>query len=96
MKVTREILAGKILELLNRRITTSALAEWAEEVMIEGDYEDDYFEEISDALAHIGVMNVEGFELPVVKLLNILDSLNYYTIFGLEPKTNTQEHISYG
>jgi len=38
MKITKELLAGKILEYLNRRIAANDLAVWAEDAMIESDY----------------------------------------------------------
>lgn len=94
MKVTKDILAGKIVEFLNRRITVEELANWAETAMVESDYQDEYFDEISEILAKIGVINVKGFELPIVFYLNSLIRLDFQTIFGLKPtieETKKQE-----
>ena len=85
MKITKDILAGKIVEFLNRRISVEEFANWAETAMIESDYQKDYFDEISEILAKIGVINVKGFELPIVFYLNSLIKLNFQTIFGLKP-----------
>ncbi len=43
MVVTREHLARKILDYLNRKISANDLACWAETGMIESDYEEAYF-----------------------------------------------------
>lgn len=48
--------------------------------MIEGNYEYEYFDEISEALSKIGLLNVEGFERPIEYLLKVLEKLNYNTI----------------
>ena len=66
MKITKDILAGKIVEFLNRRIAVEEFANWAETAMIESNYQEEYFDEISEILAKIGVVNVKGFELPIV------------------------------
>lgn len=62
--------------------------------MIEGNYEDEYFDEISEVLSKIGLLNVEGFERPIEYLLKVLEKLNCNTIFSLTPtKTNEFEDI---
>ena len=53
--------------------------------MLEGNYEEDYFDEISEALSKIGLLDVENFERPVNYFLKVLKKLNYNTIFGIEP-----------
>lgn len=95
MKITKELLAHKILEYLNRRITASDLAVWAENSMIEGNYQEEYFTVISETLAKIGLVNVESFELPIAFYLNVLIKLDYLTIFGLEPKTEEINQLVY-
>lgn len=95
MQVTRELLAGKILDHLNRRIAANDLAEWAETAMIESDYEEAYFTEIAEGLAKIGVMNVKGFELPIAFFLNLLIKLDYLTVFGLEPAIEKGKELIY-
>lgn len=95
MKITKEILASKILEYLNRKITANDLATWAETAMIDSDYQKEYFNEISEALAQIGLINVKSFELPIAFFLNILIKLDYLTIFGLQPKTMRKNDLIY-
>jgi len=95
MKITKEILAHKILEYLNRRVTAKEIAFWAEDAMVEGDYQEKYFSIIADAIAAIGAIDVKGFELPISFYLNILIKLDYLTIFGLEPKTEQINELIY-
>ncbi len=71
------------------------LAVWAEDAMVEGDYQDAYFSIISDTLAAIGTIDVKGFELPIAFYLNILIKLDYLTIFGLEPKIEKINELVY-
>lgn len=95
MKITKEILASKILEYLNRKITANDLATWAETAMIDSDYQKEYFNEISEALAQIGLINVKSFELPIAFYLNILIKLDYLTIFGLQPTNMRKNDLIY-
>jgi hypothetical protein len=95
MKITKDILAIKILEYLNRKISENDFAIWAENAILEGDYQEEYFLEISESLAKIGLINVKGFELPISFFLNLLIKLGYFTIFGLEPKTERINELVY-
>ena len=95
MKITKELLASKILEYLNRRITANDLATWAEDAMIESNYQEEYFSEIAETLAKVGLINIKSFELPIAFYLNILIKLDYLTIFGLEPKTERINELVY-
>ncbi len=95
MYVSKELLANKIVEYLNRSLSAKNLAVWAEDAMVEGDYEEEYFSIISEALAAIGSIDVKGFELPIAYYLNTLVKLDYSTIFGLEPKTESKNEFVY-
>jgi hypothetical protein len=95
MKITKELLASKILEYLNRRLSAYELAIWAEDAMVEGNYQEQYFSIIAEALAAIGTIDVKGFELPIAFYLNILIKLDFLTIFGLEPKTEKINELVY-
>jgi len=95
MKITKELLASKILEYLNRHLSADDFAKWAENAMIENSYQTEYFSEISEALAKIGLINVKGFELPIAFYLNLLSKLDYFTVFGLEPATEKVKELVY-
>ncbi len=91
MELTNEQLAKKILQYLNKIISVDEFASWAEAQMIENNYEETYFDEISEILSKIGVINVKGFELPIAFYLNSLKELNYQTIFNVKPKRKKKE-----
>ncbi len=95
MEITKEILASKILEYLNRKIPANDLVLWAENAMLDGNYQNEYFSEISDTLAKIGLINVKSFELPIAFYLNILIKLDYLAVFGLEPKIERKNELVY-
>ncbi|NUN23212.1 MAG: hypothetical protein HUU09_07050, partial [Candidatus Jettenia caeni] len=48
MIVTREMLVNMLIDYINRRIDTSNLISWAEDMMREADFEDQYFELLRD------------------------------------------------
>ena len=95
MRITKEILASKILKYLNRQISSDDFAIWAENAMLENDYQDEYFDEISNALSKIGLINVENFKLPIAFYLNTLKNIDYKTIFGLEPDSVKSNEFEY-
>ncbi len=95
MKIKNRYLANKILDFLNKKIDVDELVNWAENAMIEGDYQDKYFEEISNGLAKIGVINVKGFELSIADYLNILVKLDYIPKFYIENRNENDEKINY-
>ena len=95
MKVTKDILASKILNFLNKRILVEEFANWAETAMIESNYEEKFFDEISEILSKIGVINVKGFELSIAFYLNSLIKLNFHTVFGLKPMHKKTEEFVY-
>ena len=94
MIITRDILATKILAFLNLTISPKEIAEWAENAMLNAEYEEVYFDVISDALAKVGLVNVESFEIPISEFLTILQKLNYSIIFGLNP-TDNRDKVKY-
>ncbi len=95
MLITRELLAKKVLDYLNRRLSKEDLTTWAEDALIENDYEEDYFEVIADSLAKLGVINVQGFDLPIAFYLNLLIRLDFFMVFGLEPSSENKPDIVY-
>ncbi len=48
--LTKNILIEKILAFLTRELTADELTVWAEYSILEGDYEESYFDVISDSL----------------------------------------------
>ncbi len=97
MKIIKDVLARKIVAHLKRNISVEEFTNWEETAMIESDYQEEYFDEIAEIIAKIGVINVEGFELSVVYYLNSLLRLNFQTVFGLKPanEATKEEKFSY-
>jgi hypothetical protein len=61
--ITKDILARKILDYLHHKLTIEQLVGWAEQAMIDGEYEEDAFDVISDIVAQIGLADVKAFGL---------------------------------
>jgi len=95
MIITKEILTDKIITFLNHEIQDTEFAIWAENAMLNDEYEEKYFDTISDALSRIGVINVKSFELKVADFLNILINLEYMPTFGRKPYQNKKEKFMY-
>ena len=95
MQITKDLLCGKIIAYLNRRISIKIIVDWAETAMIESDYEEKYFEEIADTLAKIGLIDVKNFELPIAFYLNTLAKFKYKIVFGLEPEMEEKSELIY-
>ena len=63
MTVTRESLADMLMRYIKRDITLQALVSWAEDMVNEGDFEDDAFDIIKDILLRLGFADVREFGL---------------------------------
>lgn len=77
MTTTKHILAEKIREYLDKKISANDLAEWAEDVMVEADIEDNGIDLISETLTSIGLINVKGFEMSDTQLEGIIEKLRH-------------------
>ncbi len=89
MQITKNILCEKILDFLNSKITNEEFVCWAENAMLIGEYEEQYFDIISDTISRIGINNVKGFELEKTYFFDIIETLNYYNTS--EKKYNKKE-----
>ena len=95
MLITKKILTDKIVAFLNRQISTDEIVVWAENAMIESDYEEKYFDIIADTLHRIGVMNVKSFEIKLSDFLNILLKLDSLPTFGTKVKPKKMNDFAY-
>ncbi|MDN3510335.1 hypothetical protein [Candidatus Jettenia sp. AMX1] len=77
MIVTREMLVNMLIDYINRRIDTSNLISWAEDMMREADFEDQYFELLRDITARIGLADVREFGLYWDDCCDYLHKLGY-------------------
>ncbi|MBM4055316.1 MAG: hypothetical protein FJ264_11760 [Planctomycetes bacterium] len=77
MIVSRKMLAGMLIKYINREIDLSSLISWAEEMMKDADFENEYFELIRDILARIGLADVREFGLNWDNCYDYLHRLGY-------------------
>ena len=77
MIITREILARMLIKYINREIDLSNLINWAEDMIIDANFEDEHFELLRDILARIGLSGVREFGLSWDACYEYLHKLEY-------------------
>ena len=77
MRITREVVAGKLRDYLQRRITLDELVDWAEKAMMEGEFEEEHFEVLRDIVARLGLADVRAFGLTWEDCMEFLNRLGY-------------------
>ena len=77
MQHTREAVAHKLAAYLHHEISLDELVAWANVAMMEGDFEEAYYDAIRDAVARLGLADVQAFELTWEDCANILKQLGY-------------------
>jgi len=77
MTITRDILADHFKSYLNGQTTLESLVSWAEDLMMDGDFDADDFELIRDIIARLGVSDVSAFGLTWEDARSMLESLGY-------------------
>ena len=74
MTVTRHDVAGRLTDFLQGRLSLAALVDWAEQTLIEADFDSP---EARDATARIGVADVRAFGLTWEDCRSLLNDLGY-------------------
>ncbi len=77
MTITKKILAGKILDYLHHKITLSELVDWAENAMMNDDFDEKDFETINDIVSAIGLADIRAFGLLWEDCETYLNKLGY-------------------
>lgn len=75
--ITRQTVVDKLAAYLRHELTLPTLVTWAETAMMESEFEPQYFEEIRDALARLGVADVRAFGLTWEDCEQLLQRLGY-------------------
>lgn len=75
--ITRETVREKLQSYLNRQITIKQLVDWAEDAMIDAEFDPKDVELLGDVIGRIGVADVEDFGLSWEDISNIFSSLGY-------------------
>jgi len=63
MTITRQAVAGRIADYLHHRITQAQLVDWAENALMDGEFDDQDAATISAVVARLGVADVRAFGL---------------------------------
>ena len=77
MCMTRETIARKLAACSHHELSLSDLVDWAQLAMLEGEFEDLYYNAIRDAVARLGLADVRAFGLTWEDCTAILKRLGY-------------------
>jgi len=61
--ITREVVASRIRDYLQHRITRAALVAWAEDALMDGEFDDHDLDTIRDITSRLGLADVREFGL---------------------------------
>ncbi len=77
MRITKQIVAGKIADYLHHRITQAQLVDWAENAMMDGEFDEPDAAAISTVVARLGVADVRAFGLTWADCEELLARLGF-------------------
>ena len=77
MKITTDLVANKLTAYLLHELSSAELVEWAENVMAEGEFEEENLQVPRDVVARLGVSDVRAFGLTWEDCENLLKKLGY-------------------
>jgi len=61
MKITRKDVARKITDYLHHQITLAELVDWAENMMMEADFESQDIEALREVVSRLGMADIKEF-----------------------------------
>jgi hypothetical protein len=79
MKVTRELVAKKLTDYLQERLSQSGLVDWAENAMMDAEFEDKDAGMLADIVGRLGLADVAEFGLRWEDCAEFLRKLGYKT-----------------
>lgn len=82
--ITRQITGAKLQSYLNEELTLAQLVDWAENAMVDEEFEDEYVELLSDVIGRMGVADVDTFKLSWEDIAKMLEKLGYRATVALE------------
>jgi len=77
MQLTRVAVTRKLAVYLHHDISREELVAWANVAMMEADFEEAYYDAIRDAVARLGLADVQAFGLTWEDCASILKHLGY-------------------
>jgi hypothetical protein len=75
--ITSKIVAEKMLAYLHQKITLFELVNWAETVMMEGDFEKKNYQTLREIVSRIGLADVRAFGLSWEDCREFMNQLGY-------------------
>lgn len=75
--VTKKIIGDQLLAYLQHRLSLDELTNWAENTLMNGEYEDDAKHISRNALAQLGLADVKALGLEWKDCESIMESLGY-------------------
>ncbi len=79
MQITRDTIVEKLTAYLHHQITLEELVDWAECMMMDGEFDEDQFEILRDVVSKLGLADVRAFGLTWEDCKQMLNSLGYTT-----------------
>jgi hypothetical protein len=77
MKISREDVAAKLQAYLRHELALSELVDWSERAMYDGEFDEEHFDAIRDAVAKLGLADVKAFGLTWEDCEMLLSRLGY-------------------
>ena len=77
MILTRQIAAQRLIAYLQHDLTSAQLVDWAENAIIEGEFEEEHCELLRDIISRIGLADVRAFGLTWEDCEDFLSRLGY-------------------
>ncbi|MDA8108311.1 MAG: hypothetical protein M0015_06725 [Betaproteobacteria bacterium] len=77
MRITKRTVAGKLADYLHHRITQAQLVDWAENAMMDGEFDEPNAASISAVVARLGVADVRAFGLTWADCEELLARLGF-------------------
>jgi hypothetical protein len=77
MQLSREMVARKLESYLHHQMSLEDLVAWAHSAMMDADFEEAHFDAIRDAVARLGVADVQAFGLTWEDCEYLLNKLGY-------------------
>ena len=75
--ITRHVVAAKLTDYLHHHLTLEELVEWAEQAMMEGEFDESDFEALRDIISRLGLADVKEFGLTWEDCEDFLSRLGY-------------------
>jgi hypothetical protein len=77
MQLTREMVVRKLEAYLLHQLSLDDLVAWANDAMMDGEFEEEHFDTIRDAVARLGLADVRAFGLTWEDCEKLLKQLGY-------------------